>query len=237
VKKCLEIIFTGRKVEATRLWSIIADHSWARGDIILYGEKVGPRDVQKRLKGRGNGAFVIESRGVTWDFATVAAWDHQKLRVGADDWLSFDPQAVVRSLFEQVPSFVQGYSFDYEYYHWQNARDLLQFEGSDIDIATLKLVDNGLPSPLNAMVVDISQNPFRRVLRKGYVEMVASRMWLSETFFQILGRDLDRVGLMPAEFQIVVADGLVGIEYLPGDFNSVATASAQNALRRAVYGT
>jgi len=236
VRKCLEIIFTGRELEAMHLWSMLAEQSWAIGDLVLYGQPVDPRDLPMRLKARGNEAFSIESGGLAWNFATVAAWGHQMFRISSDDLLLPDPGVVARLLFARVPSFVQAYCFDYDYYHWQNASDLIEFRGSGIDITKLKLIDNGLPPPLNDMVVDTSMNPSRRVLRKGYVEMVASKMWLSKRFFEVSGSNFDEAALAASDFEVVKDEDLIEVKYLPGDFDSVATADAQNALRRAVYG-
>lgn len=236
MKSCLEVIFTGRELEATRLWSLIAEQSLAHGDLVLYGQRVDPEDLPRRLIAKGNEGFAIESNGQVWDFATVAVWGHQMLRLSADECQLPDQRLVARSLFSRIPSFVQAYYFDYEYYFWQNASDLIQFRGSGLDITKLSLVDNGLPPPLSKLVVDTSANPLRRVLRKGYVEMVAPQMWLSSNFFRVSGHDLDETALGVDEFEVVKVGDLVEVKYLQGDFNSVDTADAQNALRHAVYG-
>lgn len=81
------------------------------------------------------------------------------------------------------PGFVMGWIFNREYDYWQNAADPILYSTAGIAPPT-PLVSNGLPSPLEKSVVDISRNPGRRTLRKGYVEAVGSFMILSPLFWE-----------------------------------------------------
>jgi len=87
--------------------------------------------------------------------------------------------AIVDALVDDL-DVIQAHIHDGSYYHWQNAFDLLQFSAANRSIDGLKLIDNGLPPPLNQMVVDTSSNPGRRFLRRGFQEAVSSPMWLSK---------------------------------------------------------
>ena len=86
-------------------------------------------------------------------------------------------------------NFVMGYVVDSQYDFWQNAYDPIQYEARHRPFNHLPMKSNGLPYPLEKMIIDTSQNPGRRTLRNGYHEAVASVMWLGETFWHLTGAD------------------------------------------------
>jgi hypothetical protein len=80
-------------------------------------------------------------------------------------------------------SFIHARVYDIEYEYWQNTSDPLQYESAGKAYSHLPMKSNGLPFPLEKTIIDISNNPGRRVLRSGYIEAVGSIMWLGKEFW------------------------------------------------------
>jgi hypothetical protein len=58
-----------------------------------------------------------------------------------------------------------------------------------LTIPDVRVQSGGLTFPLTQEVADISNNPGRWVLRKGYIEAVGSPMWVSKSLLNSLGVD------------------------------------------------
>jgi len=185
VKLCLEIIFQGQALAASSLWTLVSRHTGDVSRVLFFGRYVASKDLSKQLVRKGNHAFTIEFDRERIEFSTLTSWNHQVLRIISDEWSCCAPEDLVRSLSDHFASFLQASFYDWNYYYWQNATDLLEFRDSDIDVSTLKLRESGLPPPLDSLIVDTSGNPSRRVLRPGYVEMIGSPMWISDAFFSV----------------------------------------------------
>lgn len=237
MKRCLEIIFEGQAVAASSLWTLVSGRMGEISRVLLFGREVALKDLPKQLVRKGNHAFTIEFGSERIEFSTLATWNHQVVRIISDQWSRCVPGDLVRSLSGHFVSFVEATFYDWNYYYWQNATDLLEYRDSNIDIATLKLKQNGLPPPLDSLVVDTSENPSRRVLRQGYVEMVGSPMWISQAFFESQCRPFDAAGLEGIGFEVSSQDGIIRIAFRGGMFVSGETAGQQRALREAIYGT
>ena len=89
--------------------------------------------------------------------------------------------------FTHCSGFRQAWVFDDEFCHWQNADDPLEYTSVDRSYAGLPMKSNGLPYPLEQMIIDTSGNPGRREVRDGYVEAVGAVMWLGQQFWQVTG--------------------------------------------------
>jgi hypothetical protein len=83
--------------------------------------------------------------------------------------------------------------FDEEYDFWQNAEDPLQYEVRGRSYKGLPMRPNGLPPPVEQLVIDTSRNPGRRVLRDGFIEAVGCPMWLGEGFWSITGANREAI--------------------------------------------
>ena len=79
--------------------------------------------------------------------------------------------------------FIMAYVFDVNYQYWQNAQDPLQYSARGKDYSALPMISNGMPPPLEQMIIDTSRNPGRRILCEGYIEAVGATMWLGEVFW------------------------------------------------------
>ena len=98
----------------------------------------------------------------------------------------------------------------------------------------LPMVSNGLPPPLEKQVVDISMNPGRFKMCKGYIEVSASPMWLGKHFWELTGATrgaLDSIyGL-----EITERDDVLRISFPSTPFCDESTADLQNALRAVLF--
>lgn len=74
--------------------------------------------------------------------------------------------------------------YDGDYDIWQNMDDIEYYKASNRSYDSLPLKSNGLPFPLEATVVDTSNNPGRYIFKEGYIECVGSVMWLGEQFWE-----------------------------------------------------
>ncbi|WP_404478523.1 hypothetical protein [Novosphingobium sp. BL-52-GroH] len=138
--------------------------------------------------------------------------------------------------FLSEPSFVEAWVSDAEYDYWQNASDPLEFEAAGKSVDQLPLVSNGLPAPLDQMIVDTSSNPGRWIMRDGYIEAVGSTMWLGEKFFECVGKEGNGTGLDDDVLSISSPKhGILKIENKSGPFINVESSTIQNYLRSALY--
>lgn len=236
MKRCLEIIFQGQTLAASSLWTIVSRHMGEVSRVHFFGQDVALKDLSKQFVRKGNHAFTIEFGCERIEFSTLASWGHQVLRIISEDWSRCAPEDLIRSLSGHFASFLQASFYDWNYYYWKNATDLLEFRDSNIDVSKLKLKENGLPRPLDGLIVDTSQNPSRRVLREGYVEMIGSPMWISQALFDLQGRRFDASGLVGFGFDVSDCDGVTRIAFTGGMFISDATEDVQRVLRKTLYG-
>ena len=102
----------------------------------------------------------------------------------AEKWIDF--------LFTD-PRFIQARLYDGKYDEWENMECLLSFQVAGRDYKSLPRKSNGLPFPVEEEIVDISNNPGRWSLKKGYVESLGSTMWLGEQFWENSGTSKEKV--------------------------------------------
>jgi len=132
--------------------------------------------------------------------------------------------------------FHEAWLVDADYDFWQNAEDPLQYSTHGRAWNLLPKRSNGLPAPLDQIVIDTSQNPGRRVLHPGYVEAVGSPMWLGRDFWRRTGADPERLrseGIecceLPGGFLRILVDGG------PFSTDQGATGIAQRKLRALLF--
>lgn len=147
----------------------------------------------------------------------------------ADDW--------VRP-FTRVREFRQARLYESEYEFWQNAEDPLLYRSRGRSHQHLPLKSNGLPPPLERVVIDVSNNPGRRILREGFVEAVGAVVWLGPSFWPAAkamkeapcSQDWLRCDELPG--------GVIRVEAAEAPFTT-ATGQAretQDSLRSLLYG-
>ena len=88
------------------------------------------------------------------------------------------------------------------------------------------------------MIVDISGNPGRRILRDGYVEAIGHRMWLGPGFFRRVP-GASREAVTSASWLKVAErpDGILELVAQEEPFVDASTADLQNRLRRLLFPT
>jgi len=89
--------------------------------------------------------------------------------------------------------FVMARLIDRPYDIKQNMTDISMFEFKGYKHAHLPKISNNLPRPLDRLIVDISNNPARRILKLNYFEAIGSTMWLGKDFWTITGSDKARI--------------------------------------------
>ena len=190
----IEIVLKGKAfAEAYRLWNKLTEE--IEGQYIdkkvidgFSGKELGFSDVSETLLKSKADSFFIELNGGSIEFSYIADLDFSRLDIknlattkeSAEQWVS---QIV------NEPDFVQGRLYDGEYDRWQNMEDITYYESEGRDHSSLPKKSNGLPFPLESEVIDISRNPGRWALKKGYIECVGSTMWISKALLKALGVD------------------------------------------------
>ena len=138
----------------------------------------------------------------------------------------------VELVVAELPT-TQAFIHNYDYYYWQNAEDPRLYEIAGKDHSFLPKKSNGLPPPLEQVVVDISSNPGRYDLRDGYRETVSSPMWVSLSLVQNAVQ-LEEIATV-SRFN---GGNLIRIvtSYQPFDSAEGAQGELQRQLRKAIYG-
>lgn len=128
----------------------------------------------------------------------------------------------------------QAFIVNEEYYRWQNAKDPIEFEAAGRSHTNLPKVSNGLPPPLEKLIVDTSTNPGRFRMCHGFIEIAASPMWLGEHFWTLTGANQVELESIPG-LNISRFENLIRLAYHGGPFADESSAKQQNALRSALY--
>ena len=158
---------------------------------MLYGKPIDLIGGSEAFKATERKAFLLE--GERWQFhrACLQYYTMDIFRIQAD-WGLLDAERWITEVAAEVP-ITQAWVVNTEYDYWQNAEDPLEYISRGISIERLPKRSNGLPLPLEQTVIDISKNPGRRILRKGYVEAVGSPMWFGPGFWRLAGENRRRL--------------------------------------------
>lgn len=187
----LEVVLELQKLSALAVWERLysshRDYLDGVGEVDPDGKVCHARDVARRIERSGRPHF-----GVAWsddrmlDYSHVANYDLSFVSVQGCVRDEEDAEAWLAP-FVTDKAFRHARLFDEEYDFWQNAEDPLQYEVRGRSYEGLPMRSNGLPPPVEQMVIDTSRNPGRRVLRDGFIEAVGCPMWLGESFWSISG--------------------------------------------------
>lgn len=239
----MEIVFGWMKIPAITVWERLYAPHRARLDdagdfhVDTRTRACPARDVGKYIRRSADAYFGLTlNERLVFDFGNVTNYNLSFVSIhdfvtGPDDaqaWL--EP-------FLSEPAFIQARLVDDDYEFWQNAADFLHYEVRGRSLEGLPTRSNGLPAPLTRTVVDTSSNPGRRVLRNGYVEAVASPMWLGAPFWPLVGRNKEDVCGMDAWRCADLGNGVTRIDAPGGIFTSADGPSGdlQRRLRAALY--
>jgi len=203
------------------------------GDVLLSGRSVDAERLFREVRSRGH--FDIECRGRKTTFGGVRNFNHALLMF--ENYLV--PAALdLLGKLNQEGFLILARIYDDQYEHWQNAKDPLLFQVAGRSMDGLPMKSNGLPPPLNKVIVDTSANPGRRVLRDGYVEAVGHKMWLGPEFFRRVP-GASREAVLASQWLNVTErpDGIFELVAHEEPFVDDTTADMQNRLRRLLFPT
>lgn len=185
----LEVIFEYQAIPADEMWQAVVTGMPSTFPTNIQYELIDKsyalNDVSTAIKRRGKPHF-----GITCDVGEV-----QYGAVG-NSYLSqlFLEEGLVKTNADAIawmqtlallPGFVHARAYEREYAYWQNADDPLQYQAAGRSMEGLPMKSNGLPYPLEQQIIDTSNNPGRRILRRGYVEAVGHLMWFGDRFWKI----------------------------------------------------
>ncbi len=171
--------------------SVLERYGFSGEKFRMDGVSGGIAMLASRLERKRQDTFDIEGDRFSFSQSRVTNFDldfleikMEKRQVACDGWAT----EIVKA-----DSFVMGWFADVEYEYWQNASDPLQYEACGRSYTHLPQKSNRLPFPLEGMIIDTSQNPGRRILKKSYIEAVGSVMWLGMPFWNITGANREVV--------------------------------------------
>ncbi|WP_250633091.1 hypothetical protein [Pinirhizobacter soli] len=205
--------------------------------VSLYQEMMSAQSALERVVRDGRSAFNIETDAVSIHFSTIKAYQQQLLTISRKSPCELSGWEEVVGSFLGCKGFTQACVLSGEYTFWQNAADPLQYQAAGRSYDGLPLVSNGLPSPLEKLVIDTSHNPGRRIIKIGYVEMVGHAMWFGQPFWNRAGNHR-RQDLLSASAYMAdeIMDGMTRVVAHEGPFADETTKEAQENLRRLLFG-
>jgi hypothetical protein len=177
----------------------------------LDGKKCRLSDVAGRMKRLKNPFFAIVFNGMELYYSCLKnsnfslVWLKNAAENIDDAWDWVRP-------FISMSSFRNAWVYDAEYHYWQNAKDPRLFSSVGRSYAGLPMKSNGLPPPLERMIIDTTHNPGRRIIRQGYVEAVGAVMWLGNGFWSLTGARKEDVLAANWIKNIILAEGVVRIQ-------------------------
>ncbi len=232
----IEIVLEIDKLSSKEALVLIIKEMSKRGilsGLNIKGKNITPDELINRVNNFGEWSFEVSAAGLSFQFGSLRRFDlvlvHLQEQVpgasgGWKNWL--EP-------FLWSESFVQAWVSDVEFDHWQNAKDLSFYTDRKDKLAEVKIISNNLPPPLTRDIVDVSNNPGRRVLKQGYVECVGLSMWLGRNFWQKIG-GFDIKRLQDAGWR--VSEESESITLLESEaFDEKHPKFAQELLRSALY--
>jgi len=202
----------------------------------LYGKAMSASLALQKIAKDDKPFFNMEADAASIHFATMKAYQQQLLTISKKEGLELAKWEEIIRPFLDYEGFAQACLVNDEYLLWQNAADPIQYQAAGRSYSHLPLVSNGLPSPLQKMVVDTSGNPGRRIIKIGYVEMIGHAMWFGRPFWSLVGEDHRRALLATPAYQVTTMSNDI-IRVLASDkpFVDVTTKAVQEDLRRLLF--
>lgn len=236
----VEVVMDFMGISADTVWRMLQDgHAGLLSGIAecsLSGTECTLGNVDALIKNGKNPHFGITVSGMEFHYSHVRNFDHSLLWIrhavqDVDDaWSWVSP-------FASSTAFRQAWVYDDKYNYWQNAQDPLEYTAEGRSCAGLPMKSNGLPPPLGQMVIDTSVNPGRRVIRRGYVEAVASVMWLGSKFWTLTGANRELVLADSLVCSQTISDQVVRLQVGAAPFSTSegVSGTVQNKLRVLLY--
>jgi hypothetical protein len=209
--------------------AILGIHSSIR--VSLYDEVVDRKYMFREVTRRQH--FDIEVSGYRLAWGGVRVHNLSFLTAGG---MGSGAQANLLSRLSHEMPLITARQYDGEYEHWQNAEDPLEYTAVRRSMEGLPMRTNGLPPPLDQMIVDTSRNAGRRIFRDGYVEAIGHRMWLGPEFFRrIPGASQEAVLSTPWLKVTQQPNSIVELVAHDEPFADDSTAELQNCLRELLF--
>ena len=168
----VEIVLSFREVSAGDVWTLLREsHRASIADTVpcdIDGRKTKVGDIANSISRSGLVHFDVELEHGNLMYGHVANAGISLVVVQKCVSDEADAETWVKP-FRVLPSFRQARLYDNDYEHWQNAEDPLHYRAAGNSYKHLPMRSNGLPPPLEQMVIDISRNPGRRRIRQGFV--------------------------------------------------------------------
>jgi len=237
----VEIITSLMHWRSQDVWAELrANHMSFLADTAECGFKNGTcrvGDIEGKIGTSLDSHFGLHIAGGEIHYGHVTNFDHSLIWV---DGLVSDVQDAdswVRP-FLAPNGFVQAWLYDRDYGLWQNAEELSVYEAHGRNYAGLPMRSNGLPPPLEDMVIDTSGNPGRRRLREGYVEAVGAVMWIGSGLLDKLNLKADDLLSQDWLRATEESDSVVRVQVSNLPFTSAegTQADLQMALRSLLFG-
>lgn len=212
-----------------RVWPLLkaeADATSFRiSDKLIPGDGIGAW-----LRNSERATFSAENEEIKVAFATVDSFGISFLTICCKEPKSIGFwQELMDAL--NCDSLVSGRAFDGDTEFWQNAQDPIEYQAAGRSSSGLPMVSNGLPFPLEKNIIDISKNPYRRVLKSGYVESLGAVLWLTKSFVSRIGFDTDRLIEIGHFIQVEKSQG----QFVRLLISDSATMQDLETLRSALY--
>lgn len=233
----IEIIYELGSQEPTQLWGKIADILDNMGDrdpLTLYGKKVNTLKLLAEIKKLRGKAFHIENDFFVFHMATVTNFEQILLQIESkqstgDWWCCWVDE------FIKLKGFIQAWIVDSEFNYWQNASDPIEYESRGKSYEGLPMKSNGLPPPLEQLEIDTSNNVGLRKLCDGYVEAIGAKMWFSDRFLSLIGKNIERIASISGANIEQLGNGVYSLKMSTELFVNESSLEEQKKLREALY--
>lgn len=146
--------------------------------------RVALEKIPERVDSGKYGDFFIETNRLDFRYHCIGSRSTISVKSISSETAEFWDEVVKR--FAHGDLLIQAYLIDVEYQYWQNQEGPDIYELKDKSHEHLRKIKRDAPRPHDDIIIDISQNPGRRVYTKNTViEAVGGVMWLTDQFFEI----------------------------------------------------
>jgi len=234
----IEIIFKLDSLDAATVARQIFDSlEVVDEDLKLYQVSMSKQAALSKLEKERKHAFQLDTGSLSIHFSTVRSYRHQLLTIFWKGEHSLSVWEEILNGFLKFKGFVQACLVNNEYSFWQNAYDPIQYEALGRSWEGLPMISNGLPPPLEKAVIDISNNPGRRIIKVGYVEMIGRAMWFGQPFWDAIGDDKLKTLLSQNIYKVdKVGYGVIRGIFADCQFLDESSSETQREIRKLLFG-
>ncbi|MBV7511271.1 hypothetical protein [Pseudomonas sp. PDM25] len=203
----------------------------------MHGVDVGVKALEKNISKKKSWPSGVVSNGLELRFGILPALAHSFLTIQEAGCANKIAWEELVAPFLSVKGLIQAWISDVEYDFWQNAKDPMEYACAGRSFSQLPQKTNGLPAPLTQMEIDTSGNPGRIELRQGYVEAIGSTMWLSDLFWENVGKNRASTLLLLRAQGFIVFEGAEFVKVVASEscFHDDKTIEMQRTLRGVLF--